>query len=134
MSPINHKIKVEVGGYQTGNIPPLLHEIRHALRSLLDTGETTTIDLRSLPMAPGEQEQLLDFLGRGEISAQLEALGKSEIIETGFPGIWLITHCNANREIIGRFIEVTRMPAILETQSGDMEDALTSLQAKLEEL
>lgn len=134
MNSLGSHIKVEIGGYQTGNIPPLLHEIRHALRQLLDTGETTTIDLRGLPMAPGEQEQLLDFLGKGEIRVHMDALGESEIIEAGFPGVWLITHYNTNREIMGKFIEITRMPAILETQAADIEDGLLILQDKLEEL
>ncbi len=134
MKPAGNELKVEIGGYQTGNVPPLLHEIRHALGQLLKTGETTTIDLRGLPMAPGEQDQLIKFLGKGEINAQLDALGKSEIIETGFPGIWLIIHYNINHEIMGKFIEITRMPAILETRIDDMEDALASLEVKLKEL
>jgi len=134
MKPVGNELKVEIGGYQTGNVPPLLHEIRHALGQLLDTGETTTIDLRGLPMAPGEQDQLINFLGKGEINARLDALGESEIIETGFPGIWLIIHYNTNHEIMGKFIEITRMPAILETQINDMEDALASLEVKLKEL
>ena len=133
MNPAGNPLKVEIGGYQTRNVLPLLHEIRHALRQLLDTGETTTIDLRGLPMAAGEQERLIDFLGKGEISVQMDALGKSEIIETSFPGIWLIVHYNASQEIMGKFIEITRIPAILEAQARDMEDALASLQAKLEE-
>ena len=133
MNPAGTPLKVEMGGYQTGNVLPLLHEIRHALRQLLDTGETTTIDLRGLPMAAGEQERLIGFLGKGEISVQLNALGNSEIIETSFPGIWLIVHYNSNHEIMGKFIEISRIPAILESQTRDMEDALASLQLKLEE-
>ena len=133
MNPAGNPLKVEIGGYQTGNVRPLLHEIRHALRQLLDTGETTSIDLRGLPMAAGEQERLIGFLGKGEISVQLNALGNSEIIETSFPGIWLIVHYNSNQEIMGKFIEITRIPGILEAQTGDMEDALASLQLKLEE-
>lgn len=123
-----------IGAYHTGNIHPLLHEIRHALRSLLQTGESTTIDLRSLPMAPGEQDELLELLGRGEISATLEALGTSEIIETAYAGVWLIFHYNSNREAIGKFIEITRIPAILESHTADIEEALTSLQNRLKEL
>jgi hydrogenase-1 operon protein HyaF len=134
MNPVSNTLKVEIGGYQTGNVPPLLHEIRHALRKLLDTGEATTIDLRGLPMAAGEQEQLIRFLGKGEINAQLNALGKSEIYETSFPGIWLITHYNTDEKIMGKFIEITRIPAILEAQTNDMEDALAELQMKLDEL
>ena len=134
MNPVNEILKVEIGGYETGNVLPLLHEIRHALVQLLDTGETTSIDLRGLPMAPGELERLTDILGRGEISAQLNALGKSKIYETSFPGIWLITHYNTNEEIMGKFIEITRMPEILLAQADDMKDALAALQVKLEEL
>lgn len=133
MNPVGNPLKVEIGGYQTGNVLPLLHEIRHALRQLLDTGETTSIDLRGLPMAAGEQERLLDFLGEGEISVQMDALGKSEIIETSFPGIWLTVHYNSSQEVMGKFIEITRIPAILEAQTKDMEEALASLQLKLEE-
>ena len=133
MNRVENSLKVEIGGYQTGNVLPLLHEISHALSRLLDTGESTTIDLRGLPMAPGEQERLIDFLGKGEISVQMDALGNSEIIETSFPGVWLIVHYNSNQEIMGKFIEITRMPAILETQAEDVEDALAALRVKLEE-
>ncbi len=127
-------LKVEIGGYHTGNVPPLLHEIRHALRHLLDNGETTTIDLRSLPMAPGEQQQLLEILGKGEVSARLDALGKSEITESSYAGVWLIIHYNNNGEVMGKFIEITRMPAILETRTADMEESLAALQMRLEEI
>ncbi len=131
---MDSSLKVEIGGYQTGNIPPLLHEIRHALRNLLDNGETTTIDLRGLPMAPGEQDQLLEILGKGEVSARLDALGKSEITESSFAGVWLIIHYNNNGEVMGKFIEITRMPAILKAQTADMEESLAALQVRLEEI
>jgi hydrogenase-1 operon protein HyaF len=122
------------GAYHTGNIPPLLHEVGHALGKLLASGESTAIDLRSLPMAPGEQDELLELLGKGEISATLEALGTSEIIETAYAGVWLIFHYNDNREVMGKFIEITRIPAILESHTADIEEALTSLQSRLNEL
>lgn len=134
MNSMDSSLKVEIGGYQTGNVPPLLHEIRHALRNLLDNGETTTIDLRSLPMAPGEQQQLLDILGKGEISVHLDALGKSEISESIYAGVWLTIHYNNNGEVMGKFIEITRMPAILITQTADMEESLAALQMRLEEI
>lgn len=134
MNPIESELKVEIGSFQTGNIPLLLHEIRHALRKLLDTRETTTIDLRGLPMAPGEMDKLLGFLGQGEITAQLNALGRSEISETAFHGVWLVVHYNAENDVMGKFIEITSLPTILVTQPDDMEDSLASLQIKLEEL
>jgi hydrogenase-1 operon protein HyaF len=127
-------LKVEIGGYHSGNVPPLLHEIRHALRNLVESGETTTIDLRGLPMAPGELQQLFDILGKGEVRAHLDALGKSEITESSYAGVWLIIHYNKNGEVMGKFIEITRMPAILESQTADMEESLAALQIRLEEI
>lgn len=113
------------------NLLPLLHEIRHALERLIDTGETRTIDLRSLPFSPGEEQELERRLGRGELVAQLDALGPSEILETRFPGVWLITHRNTEDEIIGRYVEVTAMPALLQSQLSDMQQGLKSLDEDL---
>ena len=43
--------KVETGEELTRNVKPLLHEIRHALDALLDSGARSVIDLRSMPLA-----------------------------------------------------------------------------------
>ena len=118
-------------GYTTGNVLPLLHEIRHALERLVSIDETTVIDLGSIPLAPGELESLEAALGTGEVRAELDALGPSEIRETAFPGVWLITHRNANDEIAGRFIEVTRVPAILASQDPDIRRAVEALGERL---
>ncbi|HEB82845.1 MAG TPA: hydrogenase accessory protein HupE [Gammaproteobacteria bacterium] len=111
----------------------MLHEIRHSLNRLIETGESSVIDLRSIPLAPGEEEKILTALGRGELRAELDALGKSEIIETQYAGVWLISHYNENEEIIGRFIEVTVMPDILCSQSADMIDASQRLAEALQD-
>lgn len=124
-------LPVTAGESLTYNVQPLLHEIRHALAKLLEDGGHTVIDLRSIPLAPGEEDRLLDTLGRGEIVAQLSALGPSEILETRFPGVWLVTHYNNADEIIGRFIEVCRLPRILQALDEDIRDALDSLAAQL---
>ena len=60
-------LRVETGDEFTRNVKPLLHEIRHALDALLDGGGRSVIDLRSMPLAPGEEEHLLEELGQGEI-------------------------------------------------------------------
>ena len=83
------------------------------------------------PLAPGEETKLIDRLGRGEVMVKLDALGPSEIHETRYPGVWLVTHFNEEENIIGRFIEITLVPEILKAQQEDMLDALTRLQDEL---
>jgi hydrogenase-1 operon protein HyaF len=119
------------GDVVTGNVKPLLHEIRHALQRWLDEGEVTIIDLRSIPMGPGEEEKIVDELGKGEIQVRLMALGPSEIIETRFPGVWLVTHYNSNEEIIGKFVEVCDMPGLLKAQEDDIREGIEFLDAHL---
>lgn len=116
---------------ETGNVLPLLHEIRHALERLARDDEPHVIDLRGLPMAPGEEQRIEAALGRGEVHATLDALGSSHIHETAFSGVWLITHCNEAGEVVGKFIEITRFPAILQSQDADLQSALTTLAERL---
>lgn len=111
----------------TGNVTPILNEIKHALSSLIESGESTTIDLRALPMAPGEEQQLESLLGVGEVTASIDAMGLSTVNETIFAGVWLVTHRNDDDEIMGKFIEITRIPSILESQTEDMRGALEAL-------
>lgn len=117
--------------HPTGNVRPLLAEIRHALERLIDTGEPTAIDLRSIPLAPTEEAEIVEALGEGEVRAELHVLGPSEIRETAIGGVWLVTHRNASGEIAGKFIEVTRMPQILESQEADMLRGMAILAEKL---
>lgn len=114
-------------GTPTGNLLPILHEIRHALARWLETGENHIIDLGSIPMAPGEESGLLDTLGRGEVQAELDALGRSEVYETAIAGVWLVTHRNTDDALIGRFIEICKVPDILQSQAEDARQALIAL-------
>ena len=117
----------------TGNVVPLLHEVRHALQRLLDTGEPTVIDLHSLPLAPGELDTLEEKLGEGEVSATLNALGPSLLRETAVPGVWFVTHRNANEEITGQYLEIVKVPAILEAQDVDIRQGIAALSESLEQ-
>ena len=131
MSCMNDALQVENGAGLTHNVQPLLHEIRHALARLLDDDGHTVIDLRSLPLAPGEEERLLDELGQGEVYARLHALGPSEIIETRYPGVWVVVHFNNDNEVIGKFIEVCDTPDLLRSQQEDIRQGLEQLQSQL---
>jgi hydrogenase-1 operon protein HyaF len=115
----------------TGNVTPLLHEIRHALAALLKTGEQTIIDLRSIPLAPGEEAHIETALGQGEVRVELNALGRSDILETQYPGVWLITHSNTDGTILGKYIEIALIPDILLAQQGDIQAGLEQLETKL---
>ena len=125
------QFNIQIGNELTHNVQPLLHEIRHALNELVKTGGTHIIDLRSIPLAPGEEEQIIVKLGCGEMQAQLDALGQSEIYETQYSGVWLITHFNEENSIVGRFIEITFIPEILKSQQEDMLDSISQLEAEL---
>jgi len=132
MNPANTtQFNIHNGNELTWNVQPILHQVRHALVRLIDAGETCTIDLRSIPLAPGEEETIINTLGQGEVSARLDALGPSDIYETRFSGVWLITHYNESDNVISRFIEITDIPDILRAQAEDMSDAVERL---LEEL
>lgn len=124
---------IQSGDSLTFNVAPLMHEIRHALRELIQQGTTHVIDLRSIPLAPGEEDSIIELLGSGEVHARLNALGPSKILETRFPGVWLVTHFNEEDAIISRTIEITTMPEILQSQSVDMEAGLQQLEEKLDQ-
>jgi len=117
----------------TGNVAPLLHEIRHALRRLAAGEPGTAIDLRALPLAPGEEVSLEATLGEGEVRAELNSLGPTVVQETAYPGVWLVTHRNADDAVVAKFIEVTRMPEILMSQQQDIEHGISRLESELQE-
>jgi len=122
-------VTVEVAA---GNVKPLLHEVRHALKRLANGEDGTVIDLQSIPLAPGEEESIEALLGKGEVRAELDALGPSVVQETSYPGVWLVTHRNTEQVVVGRFIEVTHMPELLKSQQADIEHAISRLEHELE--
>jgi hydrogenase-1 operon protein HyaF len=114
-----------------GNVRPILFEVLHALDKLFDESTPTTIDLASLPFGPGELDSLQAQLGHGELEARLDSLGNSLIYETTYPGVWWIEHRNVNDEIVGRYLEVTRLPDILSSQTADMKVGYARLEEQL---
>jgi hydrogenase-1 operon protein HyaF len=120
--------------YSRGNVIPILNEVVHAIDRLMEDDEPTVIDLASLPFAPGELEQLEDFLGVGELTAELDALGKSRIRESMYPGVWWLEHRNTADEVVGRYIEITRTPEILMSQDADIGAGRARLRLDLDEM
>jgi hydrogenase-1 operon protein HyaF len=128
----NQQFNIHAGNELTWNVEPILHEVRHALEILLKNGDSSIIDLRSIPLAPGEEKTIINTLGQGEVHARLDALGPSEIYETKYAGVWLVTHFNEAESIVSRFIEVTEIPDLLKSQREDVLGALNGLATQLE--
>jgi len=137
MSPPGNNLKdipiyVQAGeDFSVGNIRALLAEIAARLEKLVSDGETGMVDLNSLPLAPGEYEQLRQTLGQGEVSARIEAIGPSEIIETRYPGVWWVTHYNVEGDIVADMIEIAWLPEIIRSQPEDVHAGLELLRAQL---
>jgi hydrogenase-1 operon protein HyaF len=117
--------------FASGNVPLLLNELRHALERLLDDGTPHAIDLHAIPLAPGEEQRLLEVLGRGELVAEFHSQGRSEIRECAYPGIWCITHHDQAGGVAGRFLEVTYVPSLLASQRPDVVQGLERLRRSL---
>ena len=126
------QFNIQSSNAPTRNTLPLLHEVKHALHKLINIDESTIIDLRSIPLAPGEEDKILSTLGSGEVQVHLDALGPSEIIETTYAGVWIVTHYNDENQIISRFIEISKIPDILASQSEDITAAYKRITSDLE--
>ena len=91
------------------------------LKTLLDTGQNGTLDLRALPALGEDGYQFLkEKLGLGEVSALIQTFGRSEIQETAFPGIWWVAHYNQDDDILTELIEVNFLPELLKSPRDDM--------------
>jgi hydrogenase-1 operon protein HyaF len=133
-SPASIPISVEpIGGTPEawGNSLPILHEIRHGLRRLADTGESTLIDLNAIPFGPGDEERLLRLLGNGEVEANVDALGPTRVWETSVHGVWLTDYRNIEGQRLALHIEISTIPDILRTQPQDIQDAIEELDARI---
>ena len=112
---------------------PLLHEIHHALQRLAQAGEEHTIDLEALPFGPGDEALLLEFLGEGEVVAGIHALGESQVLESRFPGVWLVTHFSEEGVRLAQQLEITRTPALLRTPQEELDVAVEQFAQALRE-
>jgi HupH hydrogenase expression protein, C-terminal conserved region len=128
----NIPIKIEdTEQYSIGNLRALLAEIATHLEKLVRDGTSGSIDLNSLPFAPGEYEQLRLLLGEGEATAHIEALGPSDIVETRYSGVWWVTHYNVEGDIVADSIEIATIPELLKSQPDDIGMGLELLKAQL---
>jgi hydrogenase-1 operon protein HyaF len=124
--PVMRAEDVEAGGC----LPAVISEIGEKLDALLATGRGGSVDLRSLPMTPAERGQLAAFLGDGEVSARIDALGPTYVRETGIAGVWWVEHRNEDGQVTAELVEVTYLPEILRTDPADARVARERLHAQ----
>ena len=118
----------------TGNAPPLLRELSESLNRLLETGESSAIDLSALPLTPADLDWLREILGEGEIAVTLQAGGESTLNETACPGIWWVTHHNEQGAVTSQFIEVTFVPELVKAHPQDVEMGRENLELLISDL
>lgn len=116
----------------SGNAQAILHEIVSLLEALTSRGTNGIIDLRAMPLTPGDYRVLEEVLAEGEVKATVDAAGPTEVRETLYPGVWWIRHRNEAGEVVGEFIEVTAFPEILKSPMDDVREGLADLATLLE--
>jgi len=112
-------------------LPAILNELQQKLTRLLNEGLSDSIDLRSLPLFPGELEKLKLLLGKGEIQVKLDTMGHSDIYETAVAGIWWVTHYNQADDVVAEYLQVTLLPDILSSAPSDLQPSLKKLKQLL---
>ncbi len=113
-------------------ISALLWEIAAGLRGFAETGASAAIDLGGLPLERADREALDETLGRGEITATLEAAGSSEVWETAYAGVWRVRHFGGDHVAVDQ-IEIGPCPKILLADRRDAGAAARRLTETLGE-
>ena len=90
------------------------------MQRLLETGETGTIDLRSLPMTDWDRQEIAERLGEGEVKAFVTVGGTSTVTETQFAGVWWIRHEGADGRVAAEQVVVARAPEFLLAHPADI--------------
>ena len=117
----------------TGMTDALMTEIARHLAALALNGTETAIDLRSLPLSDADRQELEQRLGKGEVTAELQVAGASEVWETRFAGAWWIRHRGAGGQVSSEEIEICQVPEILKAHPADIAESAQRLAKENEE-
>ena len=109
----------------------ILNEIAAMLEALISAGQSSSIDLQREPLGPRDHGKLQEILGRGELAAELDCLGPTQIRETAVSGVWWVTHYSEAGRVVGEFIEVTTCPDMLVTPAEEVASGLNLLRSRL---
>ena len=114
----------------SARVRALLAEIAQLVDGLARNGGDARVDLRSPPLERGDYAALQEALGRGAVTARVDAAATTELHETRYPGVWWVTHYDKAGEIAADFIEVCVVPEILATPPEDIARGLAELRAR----
>jgi hydrogenase-1 operon protein HyaF len=112
----------------------LLHELVELLRRLVEEDEPAHIDLGAMELGDADYALLHQVLGEGEIVAQVTNFGRVSVIETGYAGVWWVTHMDEEGQLLSEFLEVSYCPEALIAEQETVEDGRNALKAQLFEL
>jgi hydrogenase-1 operon protein HyaF len=121
----------ERSGGLGGGVAAILMELAARLERLAANGDTALIDLRSLPMSPTDRGELQEALGKGEVTATLDAQGVSTLSETAFAGIWWTVHRDRDGAVSSELLEVCLVPQILSANPEDIALAAAALRRRI---
>lgn len=122
--------RVERGAAARG----LLRELVVLLERLIREDEPSHIDLRAMELDVDDRALLHQTLGEGEISAEVENFGHILVRESGYAGIWWVTHTDESGQVISEFLEVSYCPEVLIAESETVADGYDALKAHLFEM
>lgn len=101
----------------------LMAEVAAKLKMLAETGATSTIELRGLPLSNEDMIVIGEALGIGEVQAEVHVSGLSNVTETAWPGVWRVRHHSADGGIISDEIVIASVPDILSARKADIADS-----------
>jgi hydrogenase-1 operon protein HyaF len=113
-------------------VDALLREILVGLKHFAATGDSVSIDLGGLPMSGRDRAALDVFLDAGEVRATIETVGRSEVWETRFSGVWRVRHFGDD-QIAVDLIEIAACPKILSADQRDAQGSARRLEEALDE-
>ena len=112
----------------------LLHELVELLSRLLKQDEPNHVDLLAMELDEDDYHLLRETLGEGEIVAQVTNFGRINVMETGYAGIWWVTHLDDEGQTLSEFLEVSFCPEVLIAELETVQDGRNALKARLFEM
>jgi hydrogenase-1 operon protein HyaF len=112
----------------------LLHELVELLGRLIEADEPSHLDLTAMGLGEADYALLRDTLGEGEIMAEVGNGGRVSVMESGYAGIWWVTHLDEEGQVLSDFLEVGYCPEVLIAEMETVADGLNALKARLFEM